>query len=208
MMPESKVAAELAYAKKPGTRWTMPSLWYRVELPAKDPVMTVIALDSNVPMGKAPKGSNFTLTAEQYAAQLTWLEAELSKPLNTPFLAVMGHHPIYSDGPHGDHAVLIRDWEPLLRKHNVHLYLAGHDHDLQHLEFANHPTSFFLSGGGGADLYKLKIQQSERGPFAQKVYGFSHIEMTHETLTLRHLDEQGRQLHSFTKRSDHSVQIL
>jgi hypothetical protein len=90
----------------------------------------------------------------------------------------------------------------------VHLYLAGHDHDLQHLEFADHPTSFFLSGGGGADLYKLKIQASERGPFAQKVYGFSHIEMTPELLTLRHLDEQGRQVHAFSKRPDGSVQIL
>ena len=208
VMPESKLAAELAYAKRPGTRWTMPSLWYRVELPAKDPIITLIALDSNVPMPKAAKLPNFTLTAAQHAEQLSWLETELSKPLNTPFLVVMGHHPIYSDGPHGDHSILIRDWEPLLRKHNVHLYLAGHDHDLQHLEFANHPTSFFLSGGGGADLYNLKIQQSERGPFAQKVYGFSHIEMTPELLTLRHLNEHGQQVHAFTKRPDHSVQII
>ena len=209
VMPESKLAAELAYAKRPGTRWTMPSLWYRVELPAKNPVMTVIALDSNVNIpGHRAKLPNFTLTEAQQVEQLVWLEAELSKPLNTPFLVVMGHHPIYSDGPHGDHAVLISDWEPLLRKHKVHLYLAGHDHDLQHLEFANHPTSFFLSGGGGADLYKLKIQQSERGPFAQKVYGFSHIEMAPEMLTLRHLNEQGQQLHAFIKRPDNSVQIL
>ncbi|MBB5057830.1 3',5'-cyclic AMP phosphodiesterase CpdA [Granulicella aggregans] len=209
VMPESKLAAELAYAKRPGTRWTMPSLWYRVELPAKNPVMTVIALDSNVNIpGHQPKHPNFTLTEAQQAEQLVWLEAELSKPLNTPFLVVMGHHPIYSDGPHGDHSVLIKDWEPLLRKHNVHLYMAGHDHDLQHLEFANHPTSFFLSGGGGADLYNLKIKPSERGPFAQKVYGFSHIEMTHDLLTLRHLNEQGQQVHAFTKRPDNSVQII
>jgi len=209
VMPESKLAAELAYAKRPGTRWTMPSLWYRVELPAKDPVITLIALDSNVNIpGHKAKLPNFTLTEAQQAEQLTWLEAELSKPLNTPFLAVMGHHPIYSNGMHGDHAVLIQDWEPLLRKHNVHLYLAGHDHDLQHLEFANHPTSFFMSGGGGADLYKITIKPEERGPYAQRVYGFSHLEMTPDLLTLRHLDEQGRVVHAFTKRRDNSVQIL
>ena len=33
-MPQSKVAAELEYAKTTGTRWTMPSLWYRFEFPA------------------------------------------------------------------------------------------------------------------------------------------------------------------------------
>jgi hypothetical protein len=120
----------------------------------------------------------------------------------------MGHHPIYSNGMHGDHPVLIQEWEPLLRKHKVHLYLAGHDHDLQHLEFADHPTSFFLSGGGGADLYKLTIEPAQRGPYAQKVYGFSHLEMTPDLLTLRHLDEQGRLVHAFTKRRDHSVQIV
>jgi tartrate-resistant acid phosphatase type 5 len=209
-MPASKVAAELEYARKPGTRWTMPSLWYRVELPAKNPVLTLIALDSNMPFpdGTDRKGHDFTLTDVQRAEQLTWLEAELNKPLNTPFLAVMGHHPVYSNGPHGDHKTLIRDWDPLLRKHNVHLYLGGHDHDLQHLEFTGHPTSFFLSGGGGADLYNLKIPSTERGPYAQRIYGFSHLELTPDAIHLRHLDQEGQTVHAFTKKADHSIQIL
>jgi tartrate-resistant acid phosphatase type 5 len=208
-MPESKVAAELEYAKAGGTRWTMPSLWYSFQFPAKKPLVTVIALDSNmVPAdGKWDHGTNFTLTPEQQAEQLTWFTAELEKPRTTPFLVVMGHHPIFSNGPHGDHKVLIRDWEPLLRKHKVHLYLAGHDHDLQHLEFEGHPTSFVLSGGGGADLYKLKIDAAERGPMAQRVYGFSDLEVTPEMLTVRHLDEQGRLIHSFTKRPDGAISI-
>jgi tartrate-resistant acid phosphatase type 5 len=209
-MPESKVDAELAYAKKAGTRWTMPSQWYRFEFPAKKPLVTVIALDSNVPHPEGPqaKGVNFTLTAEQYAEQLTWLKTELEKPLQTPFLIVMGHHPIYSNGPHGDHKVLLADWEPLLRKHKVHMYLAGHDHDMQHLEFEGHPTSFVLSGGGGADLYTLKIEEAQRGPYASKVYGFSRLEVTPELLRLEHLDETGRVIHGFTKSPDGAVRIL
>jgi tartrate-resistant acid phosphatase type 5 len=206
-MPQSKVAAELEYAKAGGTRWTMPSLWYSFEFPAKKPLMTVIALDSNMPRpeGTQAAGVNFTLTPEQQAEQLAWLAAELEKPRKTPFLVVMGHHPIFSNGPHGDHKVLVRDWEPLLRKHKVHLYLAGHDHDMQHLEFEGHPTSFVLSGGGGADLYPLLIDEAERGPYAARVYGFSDLEVTAETLTLRHLDEKGQLLHSFTKKADGTV---
>jgi tartrate-resistant acid phosphatase type 5 len=208
-MPESKVAAELEYARQGGTRWTMPALWYRFDFPASHPLMTVIALDSNMPnpTGQQAKGVNFTLTPEQQAAQLVWLEAELSKPRTTPFLVVMGHHPIFSNGPHGDHPVLTRDWEPLLRKHKAHLYLAGHDHDMQHLEFDGHPTSFVMSGGGGADLYTLKIEEAQRGPYASKVYGFSHLEVTAEKLTLRHLDETGRLIHSMDKMPDGSVHI-
>jgi hypothetical protein len=209
-MPESKVDAELEYAKKAGTRWTLPSQWYRFEFPAKKPLVTVIALDSNVPHPEGPqaKGVNFTLTAEQQAEQLAWLKSELEKPLRTPFLIVMGHHPIYSNGPHGDHKVLMADWEPLLRKHKVHMYLAGHDHDMQHLEFEGHPTSFVLSGGGGADLYTLKIEEAQRGPYASKVYGFSRLEVTPELLRLEHLDETGRVIHGFTKSPDGAVRIL
>ena len=208
-MPESKIAAELEYARKGGTRWTMPSLWYRFDFPEHKPLVTVIALDSNVPHpdGTPAKGVNFTLTPTQHAEQVAWLEAELSKPRATPFLIVMAHHPIFSNGPHGDHKTLIADWEPLLRKHNVHMYLAGHDHDMQHLEFDGHPTSFVLSGGGGADLYTLKIDEAQRGPYASKVYGFSQLEVTPEKLTLRHMDETGRQIHAFTKLPDGRVRI-
>jgi tartrate-resistant acid phosphatase type 5 len=208
--PDSKVDTELEYARAGATRWTMPSRRYRFEFPAKNPLITFLALDSNMPFkdGSSEKGRDFTLTPTQQAEQLAWLEAELKQPRTTPFLVVMGHHPVYSDGPHGDHPVLVRDWDPLFRKYQVHVYLAGHDHDLQHLEFEGHPTSHFLSGGGGADLYNLKIPGSERGPFAQKVYGFSHLSVTEKRLTLRHLDTNGQILHAFTKTPEGKIDIV
>ena len=77
-MPESKVATELEYAKLPGTRWTMPSLWYSFTFPTKKPLVTVIALDSNMPSesGKWDRGTDFTLKPEQQAEQLAWLKTE------------------------------------------------------------------------------------------------------------------------------------
>ena len=208
--PESKVDAELAYAKKKGTRWTMPSRWYRFEFPQQNPLITFLAVDSNMPHpgGLSSIGRDFTLTVQEQAEQLAWLENELKRPRTTPFLVVMGHHPVFSDGPHGDHATLVREWDPLFRKYNVHVYLAGHDHDLQHLEFNGHPTSFFMSGGGGADLYNLKIDPSQRGPYANKVYGFSHLSVTPTAMTLRHLDPEGRLLHAFSKSPDGKVAIV
>lgn len=207
--PDSKVDAQLEYARHGKSRWTMPARWYRFELPAKNPLVTFIALDSNMPYanGSTSSGRNFTLTDAQRVEQLSWLEAELKKTRTTPFFVVLGHHPVYSDGSHGDHPTLIRDWDPLFRKYGVHAYLGGHDHDLQHLEFENHPTSFFYSGGGGADLYDLRIDPSQRGPYAEKVYGFSHLSVTSRQMTLRHLDDDGRILHSFTKTPDGKVMV-
>lgn len=205
--PESKVDSELAYARISGARWTMPDRWYTFEFPRKNPLITFVALDSNMPHAAKSKPSDkpdkasrdFTLTPEEKDQQLAWLTAELERPRTTPYLAVLAHHPVYSNGPHGDHPTLIADWDPLFRKHNVTLYLAGHDHDLQHIEFEGHPTSFFLSGGGGADLYDFKTDPARRGPYGQKVYGFSHLSVTAERLTLRHLDSEGRPVHAFTK---------
>jgi tartrate-resistant acid phosphatase type 5 len=204
----SKREAELAYARRGHTRWTQPSLWYTFDVPAKKPLLHVIALDSNVPMGRKENGIDFTLTAAEQAEQLAWFKTELEKPRSAPFLVVLGHHPIFSNGPHGDHKVLMAEWEPLLRQHKAHLYLAGHDHDLQHLEFEGHPTSFVSSGAGGADLYDLKVTEAARGPFADKVYGFTHLEATPTQLTLRHIDADGRILHAFTKSVDGRVTML
>jgi tartrate-resistant acid phosphatase type 5 len=208
--PGSKVEAELEYARSMYGRWTMPARWYRFEFPDKSPLITFLALDSNMPFkdGTSEHGKDFTLSAAEQAEQLAWLEAELKQPRTTPFLVVMGHHPVYSDGPHGDHPVLVRDWDPLFRKYRVDVYLAGHDHDLQHLEFEGHPTSHFLSGGGGADLYDLKVAPSARGPFAQKVYGFSHLSVSSTEIALRHLDRSGRLLHAFTKTSAGKIRII
>ena len=207
----SKVEAELAYAKRGHSRWTQPALWYTLDISAKDsnePLLHIIALDSNVPKKDKLDPVDFTLTPAQYNEQLAWFEAELAKPTKAPFRIVMGHHPVFSNGKHGDTPTLVRDWEPLLRQNKVHAYLAGHDHDLQHLEYEGHPTSFVCSGAGGADLYDLKIDEKKRGPFADKVFGFTHLEATPTQLTFRHIDSAGKVLHAFTKSTDYKVSLL
>lgn len=193
--PVAKLAAELAYAKDhPGTRWSLPSKWYRLELgPAEKPLMTVLVLDSNYHNAK------ISLTKEERAAQMIWLKAELEKPRTATWLVVMGHHPLYTNGVHGDDKALIADWDALFIKHKVHFYFCGHDHDLQHLEFEKHPTSFVISGGGGA---KIREPKHDRGPFAQGVYGFTHLEVTHAGFVVRHFDANGKLLHAFQKKPD------
>ena len=218
MLPANvnKLEAELEYARagrgvdgRP-TRWTLPARWYTFDFPKIRPLIHFIVLDSNMPRedGTWQHGHDFTLKPEEQAEQLRWLETELRKPRATPFLAVLGHHPVYSNGPHGDHPTLIRDWDPLFQKYKVDLYMAGHDHDLQHLEFEGHPTTHFLSGGGGADLYVLKVDGLDRGPYAQEVHGFSHLSVTKSALKLRHLDADGRLLYGISKTPAGKVSLL
>ena len=207
--PDSKYAAELAYAAG-SSRWTMPGRYYRWTYPTVNPTVTFIALDSNMPNEKAqpipPDPSFYTPTDGDRQTQLTWLEGALAQPSGTPYLVVIGHHPLYTNGGHGDNATLIRDWDPLFQKYNVDLYLAGHDHDLQHIELAGHPTSFVSSGGGGAELSPLV--SDEYGPYGSPVHGFTHLQVNAELMTVRHLDGTGSLLHKFTRDPSGVVTIL
>ncbi|MEP2777148.1 MAG: metallophosphoesterase [Luteolibacter sp.] len=201
--PKVKVEAELGYAKyKPTTRWNMPNKWYRLDIgPEEKPLMTVLCLDSNY------SNQRDQLTPAEKAEQLAWLKAELAKPRKAPWLVVNGHHPLYSNGKYGDFPEMIEEWDALFREHKVHFYFCGHEHDLQHLELEDHPTSFVISGGGGAPIRPLQPGK-ERGPFGQAVAGFTHLEVTHEQFIVRHVDKDSNILHAFSKDPDGTWRVL
>jgi len=196
--PESKAEAQLEYATTGKSRWTMPAKWYSFWFPERDPLIRWIALDSNFPH----RGFLFhtpTMTRAEKEAQDSWFRSEFAKTSNALYTAVIAHHPVFSNGDHGDTPSLIEDWEPLLRQRKIHLYLCGHDHDLQHLEFESSPTSYVISGGGGAKLRNLKRNPAARGPYGLKIAGFTHIEVNRERMVIRLVDSNGQVLHGFRK---------
>jgi tartrate-resistant acid phosphatase type 5 len=198
---------QLAYTKKTGVRWYMPEKWYRFELgPKAKPLVTVLCVDTNLPSvsggaGKKNKATRSSLTVEEEQEQLGWLKSELAKP-RAPFTLVAGHHPLYSNGSHGDTKALLQQWEPLFQEHKVHAYLCGHDHDLQHLELEGRFTSYLLSGGGGASLRKMP--STRKMPYGKDIHGFTHLQVTMDALTFTHHSADGDVLHAFTKKLDGS----
>lgn len=202
---------QLAYAKKSGVRWQMPNKWYRVDLGGEKPLLTMICLDSNLPAvsgtGRDKKSGRPrpSMTADEEKAQLAWLKTELAKP-RAPFTMVMAHHPLYSNGDHGDTKPIITQWDGLLQEHKVHAYLCGHDHDLQHLELEGKFTSHILSGGGGAKTRKLEHPERTM-PYGKDVHGFTHISVQPDALSFAHHGVDGALLHRFTKRLDGKVEI-
>ena len=202
---------QLAYAKTSGTRWTFPNKWYRMDFPAANPVVTMLFIDTNTgtlsggidPMTKQERNH---LTADEEASQMAWLKAELAKPRAT-FTVVVGHHPLYSNGTHGDSRQLIQEVGPLMQAHGVHVYLGGHDHDMQHLEMEGLKTSFVISGAGGARLRALP-NRKRRIPFGLPVYGFTHVQANAERMILRHVDANGKPMHTFEKRPDGSFNVM
>jgi tartrate-resistant acid phosphatase type 5 len=96
---------------------------------------------------------------------------------------------------------------PMLEKHGVHAYFCGHDHDLQHMELEGLRTSFVLSGGGGARLYESG-EEPRDGSKVFDIHGFTHLSITGDAMTVRHVDPNGKIVHAFSKDTRHRWKIL
>jgi tartrate-resistant acid phosphatase type 5 len=191
----NKDAIELEYAKaNPDSRWKLPARWYRVDLPADNPLVTILMLDSD----KDPLG------ADRWNQEKAWIDTELAKPRGTWTLCC-AHHPLFSNGGHGDNGVLQKDWGDLFKKYNVDFYICGHDHDLQHLEIPTWFTSFVLVGGGGADL-KLMLHD-DRGPMSRLTHGFGCLAFTRQLATVRFVNADGKTLHLFTRDKSGKIDV-
>ncbi|HSB12419.1 MAG TPA: metallophosphoesterase [Blastocatellia bacterium] len=167
-------AAEILYSDRSAS-WRMPSPYYTFTAgPAQ-----FFALDTN----------------EVSDAQLAWLDGELTRS-TARWKIVYGHHPIYSDGEHGDNAVLKERLLPLL-KNRADVYLAGHDHILNHVK-AEGGVEHFVSGGGGAGLYKVK--PGSRTLFAESRNGFTVLEATASELKIVFIGADSKPLYEYSRR--------
>lgn len=112
---------------------------------------------------------------------------------------MVAHHPLYSNGAHGHDGDVLKVREllsPLFKQWGVDAFLCGHDHDLQRIEIAEHPTLFLVSGAGG----KLRPKAfDDFGPFHASSPGFAAITLTPQTLSGSFLDDQSKTLDSWTR---------
>ena len=72
------------------------------------------------------------------------LESELSNADKSDWKIVFGHYPCHSGGHYGGFDSIREKVLPIMKKYNVDMYLAGHDHNLQHWE----PKGHFTKGIG------------------------------------------------------------
>jgi tartrate-resistant acid phosphatase type 5 len=204
---EGKLALELAYASSGKTRFTMPRNYYRIDLPdEKHPDVTLLMLDSNKPL----------MGESAWAEEESWLETQLKEVSGKHWVVTVAHHPLYSNGNHGDVGPLQATWGTLFSKYKVDLVIAGHDHDLQHLEvpFVDAATgktadsfpSYLLVGGGGASTRAMR--RDNRGPFSKRSLGFAALEFTPKELKATLYTPDLVDLHTFTRTRKGKVEIV
>lgn len=179
------VEAQVEYSTK-SDRWVFPARFYSEKIKIHDKGSVQLFVCDTQPMKKKQVGAN-----NQYA----WLDETLADH-NSDWTFVVGHHPIRTGGKHGESKNIIQNLKPIIDKHNVDIYYAGHDHDLQLLKDKN--THYVVSGSGS------KIRRVKNTPyslFSNSSLGFVLGSISKNELFLYFIDEQAQLLykHSIKK---------
>jgi tartrate-resistant acid phosphatase type 5 len=197
-----KVKADLEReyaAKHPDSRWKCPARWYRIDFPpgSEAPLLTALMLESSKPK----------LTPDEWEREKQWIDEQLAA---TParWKIACAHHPFFSNGSHGDNGIMQAEWGPIFKNRGLDFYIAGHDHDLQHLQIPGWPFSFVQAGGGGQTITDMR--RDIRGPFSRKANGFVHLQISVDEAHVRYIAAvenktvlpEGRIIHHFAREKE------
>lgn len=186
--------AQLDYAAR-SKRWRMPARYYQVAdaaLVRADADLFAIDTSPFVERYRADDGMIGSNTRSQDTAQqLLWLDHALSQS-RAKWKLVTGHHPIRSGGSgHGDQPEIIAQVLPILNRHGVQAYIAGHDHDLQHIR---RDGIDMIQCGGGMEARPVNPVEGTR--FCRAAAGFGMVRIAGDLLSFDLRDERGASLYA------------
>jgi tartrate-resistant acid phosphatase type 5 len=161
------------------TRWQMPSRsWTRVfAAPDGSFSIRVIGLETEAIIG---------MDAVARKREMAWLDSLLAASRET-WVLVCGHHPVFSNGVHGNIIGMMRNVKPIFELRKVDAYFAGHDHDLQVLAPVN-GVRYFISGGGSLSR---DVRYEDNTAFAATNMGFMWVQVNADAMLVQVLDADG-----------------
>jgi Calcineurin-like phosphoesterase len=88
--------------------------------------------------------------------QIKWLD-QVYADAGTKWRIAFFHHPLYSSGQHAEESrdVIKPALEPVLVRNHVDVVFSGHEHLYERIK-PQHEVRYFVSGGGGRNLYDYK----------------------------------------------------
>lgn len=181
-------------------RWTMPARYYTKAFNDKGTSIRIVWIDT------APLIDKYRNEKETYPdagkqdmnKQLLWLDNVLSAA-KEDWVIVVGHHPIYAETPKDDseRADLQKRLNPVLKKHKVDMYIAGHIHNFQHIRMPDSSIDYVVNSS--ASLSR-KVAPIEGTQFCSPEPGFSVCSADKAQLELRMIDKKGNVLHTVTRK--------
>lgn len=187
--------AEIDYTNV-SQRWNMPAQYYVREMYEDNIHVKFVFLDTSpFEDGYYEEEKYKNVWTQDSTRQLVWMDSVLAD--NTAdWKVVVGHHPLYSGGKRVDATQHIRGHlEKVLKKHQVDVYFAGHEHDLQHIQNPDYNTHHIISGAG-SEIRPTGMM--EYSLFAESAHGFVTASATRSQLLLQFINEKGDVIYKYT----------
>lgn len=129
--------------------------------------------------------------------QLQWVDSVLTVA-NEEWVVVVGHHPIYAETSKSnkERKDMQARIDPILRKHNVDMYIAGHIHNFQHLRAKGSEIDYVVNSSGSLSRPVKPIEETE---YCSDKSGFSVLTATKSTLALHFIDKTGTPIYTITR---------
>jgi predicted phosphodiesterase len=174
-------------------RWNMPARYHSFQKISGDGVKVLFIFMDTSPFEKQyhkdkeePFRSN--ITAQDTAAQKNWLMQTLRQS-DADWKIVFGHHPMHSAGPrNGRTGDIYASFKPSFEKGGVDIYVAGHEHSLQHAKLGDKLHQFI--SGAGSEITPVK--NDGISTFAKSAHGFMTVSINKEGCLFQALDHQGQ----------------
>ncbi|WP_440905670.1 purple acid phosphatase family protein [Catenovulum sp. SX2] len=189
------VQAQIDYSRV-SQRWNMPARYYskRMQLNDSNDTLLLIFLDTSPFEDKYYTEDKYlTVRSQNSQQQLDWFEQQL-KGADDRWIIVIGHHPMYSSGKrYGKTDSVRRKLEPLMEKHQVNAYFAGHEHDLQHNQPQGTTVHHFISGAGSAVRH---VKPREFTQFAKATAGVTAVSLRQNSMLIQMVSAEGQVLYN------------
>ena len=188
--------AQVAYSNI-SRRWNLPARYYAktFSIGGDTTQQVLIAfIDTNPLIPEFYRNSQYgpNVRTQDTTAQKQWLDGVLGNASkNIRWKIVVGHHPMFTGGSRTegyDTKSIFASLKPVLDKHAVDVYLAGHEHSLQHIAPAG-ATHHFISGAA-SERTPVKLVPEAR--MVASEYGFLVFSATGAELLVQAVDFKGR----------------
>lgn len=180
-------------------RWTMPSRYYTRIFDNDGTRVKVVFIDTAPIITKYHKNTAEypDVNRQDVAAQLQWLDNELSRDDKADWTIVAGHHPVYAQTSKqsSEREDMQTKVDPILRKHKVDMYICGHIHNFQHIR--KNGIDYVVNTSGS--LSRPDVSAIDGTVFCDGGPGFSLLTATPTALTVSMIDRTGNVIHQATR---------